>query len=46
MKYCDECGKELPEDWEFDICEECMNNFSSAVILEEDIWPDEDDFTD
>lgn len=42
-RYCEECGEEL-EEWENDICESCKNNFASAVINTDDIWPNEDDF--
>ena len=30
-RYCLECGKELPEGWESDLCSECMNNLASSI---------------
>ena len=44
MRCCLECGRVLPEEWIDDLCEDCMNNFASAVINTEEIWPSEDDF--
>jgi NMD protein affecting ribosome stability and mRNA decay len=41
-RYCDECGREL-EEWEDDICEDCMNNFAAGIIHTDGIWPNEDD---
>jgi len=40
---CSICGKFL-EDWEDDICEDCMNDLASAIIINEEMYPDEDDF--
>ena len=44
MRYCEVCGVELPDDWEFDMCEDCMNNLASNVINSDDMFPNEDDF--
>jgi len=39
---CSICGKEL-EDWEDDPCEECQDD-EASFVLNENIWPNEDDF--
>jgi len=43
VRLCDECGAELEDEWEYDLCEECMNNFAASVIHTEDLYPDEED---
>jgi len=43
-KYCEECGCELPGDWDLELCEDCMNNFASSVILTDDFGVGEEDF--
>ena len=43
-RYCEECGCEI-EDWiEGNLCEDCMNDLASAIINTDDIWPNEEDF--
>lgn len=43
MRLCDECGDALEDDWDYDLCEECMNNFASGIFHTDDIWPNEED---
>jgi predicted amidophosphoribosyltransferase len=43
-EYCSNCGDELPSDWSSDMCEECMNNFASSVILIDELDPNAEDF--
>jgi len=43
IRRCIECGKILDDDWDFDECEDCMNNFAASVVHTEDLYPDEED---
>ena len=43
-RYCTECGCELPEDWPEELCEECMDDFASAITFTDGIPPNEEDF--
>jgi len=43
-RYCRECKAELSDDWEQDLCEECMNNLASAILWTPDIPPNAGDF--
>ena len=43
MKTCIICGREL-EDWEDDICEDCMDDEATAILRSDEIPPDEEDF--
>ena len=43
-EYCDECGEELPDSWELDLCSDCMNDFAASVIHTDDMFPDLEDF--
>lgn len=42
--YCELCGCEIDEDKE--LCEDCMDDFASAVIHTDGIFPDEEDFNE
>jgi len=41
MKNCEECGNEIEDDE--DICEECMNNLASSLLLTDNFGIDEED---
>jgi len=42
-RYCTNCGEELPDDWDQDMCEDCMNNLASNIFYNDDISPDSGD---
>ena len=39
LRECSSCGKEL-EDFDEDMCEDCL----ASIVLNENIWPNEEDF--
>lgn len=43
-RYCSNCGNELPEDWNDDLCPYCMDDFASAAIHVDGIYPNVEDF--